>query len=338
MIRKRIISDYFLFYFRPTNNFYGSSSNDLYSNQHVVNGTQQKENLISPEKRLDFVVSSACDVTPTDHINMSDSSLSHNYNNVSFARSNNNVCSMNYFSNLENSIPYDHQVSNHQGESYEHATESSVISSHGVSNQKQMNTIQMVRPIPKFTTFGNGNPNSTKPSYTPSNNGYQLQGISLPKGLHSGSEEELHRAMPVYLPSEGESISSLSCTSMNDLQLGHTGSSLMHQLNEFSNLSLQNDDPLSYRQQLINATERHLNQYPSVEDENGASLRVNNFSTHEDLQNQLQNKPPPLPARLHPPSHSPHQQQQSPNSLTFFPPVIHQFPGRSVKPMRKCKN
>jgi len=163
------------------------------------------------------------------------------------------------------------------------------------------------RPIPKFTTFGNGNHGHSEAHHTPSNDFYRPQGISLPRGLHSGSEEDLHRALPIYLPSEGESTSSLSCTSITDLHAGHTGSSFIQQLNDFGNLSLLSDDPMSYRQQLINAT--------------------------EDLQNQQQNKPPPLPARLHPPSHSPHQQQQPPSSLTFFPPVTHQFPGRSVKPM-----
>ena len=312
-----------------------------------MNGTQQKENLISPEKRLDFVVSSACEVTPTDHINMSDPSLSHNYNNVSFARSNNTVCSMNYFSNLEHSNYYDNHVSNQAGECYEQASENSVSSSQGNIDQRQMNTIQMVRPIPKFTTFGNGNHTASKSNYTPSNNGYHSQGISLPKGIHSGSEEDLHRALPIYLPSEGDSVSSLSCTSVNDLHLGHAGSSLVQQLNDFSNLSLQCENQMNYRQQLINATERHLNHYQSAGDENGSSLHLSNFATqraqmqsntHDDVQNQQQNKPPPLPARLHPPSHSPHQNQQSPNSLTFFPPVIHQFPGRSVKPMRKYKS
>ena len=292
----------FLFY-RPSNNYYGSSCNNLYSNQQVSNNQENADGVISPEKRLDFVVSSACDITPTDQLNMS-----HNYNNVSFARSNNNVCSINYFSNLENSNNPD----NHGNESYGHAAENSVLSSHDNNNQRQMNTIQMIRPIPKFTTFGNGNHGHSEVNHTPSNNLYRPQGISLPRGLHSGSEEDLHRALPIYLPSEGESTSSLSCTSITDLHhAGHTGSSFIQQLNDFGNLSLLSDDPMSYRQQLINAT--------------------------EDLQNQQQNKPPPLPARLNPPSHSPHQQQQPPSSLTFFPPVTHQFPGRSVKPMRKYK-
>ena len=291
-------------------------------------------------------MSSAGEVPPSDHINMSDLSLNHNYNNVSFARSNNNVCSINYFSNLEGL----NQDDNH---ALKHGSEANGIldtSSHESNNQRQMNTIQMVRPIPKFTTFGNGNQNSSNPNYPLSNNGYPSQGINLPRGMHSGSEEDLHRALPIYLPSEGESTSSLSCASVNDFQVGYSGSNVIHQLNDFSNLSLLSEDARSYRQQLLHATERQLNQFHHGGAENGSSLHINNFSTlrdqtlsnynttsnnSEDIQNQQPNKPPPLPARLHPPSSSPHQQQQSPSSLTFFPPVVHQFPGRSVKPMRK---
>ena len=179
-------------FYRPSNNYYGSSCNNLYSNQQVSNGQDNTDGVISPEKRLDFVVSSACDITPADQLNMS-----HNYNNVSFARSNNNVCSINYFSNLENS----NNLDNHGNESFGPAAENSVISSHD-NNQRQLNTIQMVRPIPKFTTFGNGNNSHSEANHTPSNNFYRPQGISLPRGLHSGSEEDLHRALPIYLPSD----------------------------------------------------------------------------------------------------------------------------------------
>ena len=42
---------------------------------------------------------------------------------------------------------------------------------------------------------------------------------------------------------------------------------------------------------------------------------------------------PPLPARSQQQQQQSSQQQQQPHSLPFFP--FHQFPGRSVKPMRK---
>jgi hypothetical protein len=314
-------------------------------------------------------VSSACEVAApmenNHHINSTDSSFSHNYNNVSFARSNNNVCSINYFSNLEdlnntnNGLLKNEEPTIIANNEYDHTPENSILSSHGSYGQRQINTIQMVRPIPKFTTFGNGNQASisAKNDYFPVTentfcNGYGSQGLSLPKGIHSGSEEDLHRALPIYLPSEGESTSSLSCTSVNDIPMGHgTESNLFSHLNIFDNLNLLNDDPMCYRQQLIDATQRQLSQYGNISSNNESALLCNDLPSsqrvssstnssilskisREELQTQHHNKPPPLPARLHPPPTTPHQ-QQSPNSLTFFPPVVHQFPGRSVKTMRK---
>ena len=64
-----------------------------------------------------------------------------------------------------------------------------------------MNTIQMVRPIPKFNTFANGNQTevSSNNNYIQPNHGYMSQGMSLPKIIPSGSEEELHRAADVWI-------------------------------------------------------------------------------------------------------------------------------------------
>lgn len=349
-----------LHFCRPNNisSYYNTPANDLYTNHNGSGSTS--ENAISPEKRLDFVVSStACEVasSPAENINTTtESPFSHNYNNVSFARSNNNVCSINYFSNLED---FNHSnnglLKNEEttaNKAYEHSPENSMPSGQGSYGQRQINTIQMVRPIPKFTTFGNGNQTSasSKHEYFPSiGNGYGYQGLNLPKGIHSGSEEDLHRALPIYLPSEGESTSSLSCTSVNDIPMGENN--LFNHPNIFNNLNSLNDDPMGYRQQLIDATQRQLSQYGNTSSNNESAHHSNDLSSsqrvssttnssilskinREELQPQQHNRPPPLPARLHPPSTSP-QQQQSPSSLTFFPPVVHQFPGRSVKTMRK---
>ena len=234
-------------------------------------------------------MSSACEVAaPTEnnhHINTTESSFSHNYNNVSFARSNNNVCSINYFSNLEdlnntnNGLLKNEEPATIANKDYD--PENSIMSSQGNYGQRQINTIQMVRPIPKFTTFGNGNPTSisSKNEYFPSCNGYASQGLSLPKGIHSGSEEDLHRALPIYLPSEGETTSSLSCTSVNDIPIGE--SNLINHLNIFNNLNSLNDDPMCYRQQLIDATQRQLSQYGNISSSNESELPGNDLSSSQ---------------------------------------------------------
>ena len=279
--------------------------------------------------------------------------FSHNYNNVSFARSNNNVCSMNnYFSNLE-SVDVKNLANNASTNLVDNLEEPSSYNSLG---QRKINTIQMVRPIPKFTTFGNESQTSNVDYLQPNNVYGSRGGMNVANRIHSGSEEELHRALPIFLPSEGESTSSLSYTSANDIQLLHSDQSLVDQLNNFSNLNLSNDDEtICYRQQLLDATQRQLNgQYRHNFNSNNESygLQINDVpsrkgttlsptsSCHipkfgrDDLQNQQYIKPPPLPARLHPPTTA-QNQQPSPTPLTFFPSVIHQFPGRSVKPIRK---
>ena len=272
---------------------------------------------------------------------------------------------MNYFSKLEDLGNTNGPLKNGDISGIsnnDHQQENSTISSHNNYGHRQINTIQMVRPIPKFTTFGTvtQTPENSKMDYFHSNGYYGSQDVSLQKGLHSGSEEDLHRALPIYLPSEGESNSSLSCTSINDIQVNHNNNNnnnnLVKHFNNVNDMNSVNDDPMCYRQQLIDATQRQLSQFrPNISNE--SSLRISDlpqqsttttssstttsclFSNvdREDLNYLQYNKPPPLPARLHPPS-TIHHQQQSTSPLTFFPPVIHQFPGRSVKPMRKILN
>lgn len=82
---------------RPNSSTYcaNTSPKQLYNEHKISPISANKDDLISPEKRLDFVVSSAYDVTPTE-------SAYHSYNNFAFPNSLNG-CNVNYFSELENS-------------------------------------------------------------------------------------------------------------------------------------------------------------------------------------------------------------------------------------------
>ena len=356
-----------LLFCRPNNQngYYNAASNKMYTEHNSTGNLEYKDGIISPEKRLDFVVSSGCDISPSDnnhHIsNTTDSSPCHNYNNVSFARSNNNVCSMNYFSNLEDldsqrsslNIGSSPCINNNTNDTLQENCAASSYNNHG---HQQINTIQMVRPIPKFNTFANGNQAevSSNNNYIQPNHGYMSQGMSLPKIIPSGSEEELHRALPIYLPSEGESTSSLSCTSISDMQLGFNhDSNLVSRLNNFNSLNITNKSPDYYQQQLIDATQRQLSRCTnSITSTNESLLSIHDLPSqksiasskansshskagHDEIQMKQLSQPPPLPARLHPPT-AQQLQQSSTTPISFFPSVVHQFPGRSVKTMCKC--
>ena len=317
------------------------------SNNGVVNGT-----LISPEKRLDFVVNSSCEFTPTQNKTTTSSNTSnHDYSNFNFPNGQN----LHHFAKLVE----DHQngpllvndesnSKNIQGE----VMTSQFSSSLDKLGHKQINTSQMVRPIPKFTTFrsmlhGQTEGGGPKNGYSMTHDFY---GSQLHHALASGSEEDIHRALPIYLPSEGSGDSSASCASINDaIMSGNNGSIFSSYNNSLVTPGHETDD--AYRQQLHDAAKRfnNINRSEQHEMQNGtntpqqfnSNISIGGMSSngHEESIHLL-NRPPPLPARLHPPStggggiHQIHQQQ--PSQMSFFSPMLHQFPGRSVKPI--CKN
>ena len=214
---------YTRFFPRPTTNTNG----DMY-----LTGANER---ISPEKRLDFVVnssdSSVSNATPSGgHM----SAAGHNYSNFNPP-----------LSSLDYSVNGSYTSSEHHDQA---------------ALDNSFNTMHMVRPIPTVAA-GPATSQQQQQQLSPEHQQQQLPSkIRTMADLHHSfpsSDEDIHHALPVYLPTSDSNCSS-------------------------SGIDDGGKDGL-----------------------NSAALQ----------------SAPTVPAR--------------PQKSPYFPPIVNQFPGRSIKPMRK---